>query len=482
MDSMSVKVGVARGIGHHRGVDGFHSVEHGVNYKLLLILRVEAEKRGHALRHGLAGDDNNVLFRHRYALLGRHDDVLVVGEHKNGGCWCAVYGVEYIVSGGVHGLAAGHNAVRAELTEERRHALTRAHRHNAELLLRLGKLLRALKLGLDSLKIVGALRLAPGDKVVVLGAHVLYLGKLQCAVLLRLVERVAGGVGVYVNLERLIVLTDDKAVADAVEIGAEGVKVKLALALAHDEHRVKGKGNLLGAENVKGRLLRHIELGGRVGRHDLTAQRGEHGAENDEIALAARVDNARLFQHGVEVHGVGQRVLAGLDGADEHVFKACPGLCRLNSRAGGEAGDGENGTLGGLHNGLVRRVNARGHGRGEFHAVSSLRALEALGDAAEQKREDNAGVSARAAKQGGGHAVCGLVDGGELALAQFGGGVVESEAHVGAGVPVRHGENVELVNGLYICMERRVRAQYHFFERGGINIFFQICLPPELIR
>ena len=61
---------------------------------------------------------------------------------------------------------------------------------------------------------------------------------------------------------------------------------------------------------------------------------------------------------------------------------------------------------------------------------------------------------------------------------QLVGGVVEREAHIRAGVAVRHRENVQLVYLLYICVERRVRAQYHLFERGGVDIIFQVKVPP----
>ena len=49
-----------------------------------------------------------------------------------------------------------------------------------------------------------------------------------------------------VDLERLVVLADDQAVPDAVEVGPEGLQVHVGVVLADDEHRVKGKGDLLG--------------------------------------------------------------------------------------------------------------------------------------------------------------------------------------------------------------------------------------------
>ena len=315
-----------------------------------------------------------------------------------------------------------------------------------------------------------------------LRAHVLYLGKLQHAVLLRLVQRVAGGVGVHVHLERLVVLADDKAVADAVEVGPVCREIDVGILLAHDEHRVEGEGDILRVENVKGAALGRVYLALLRRGDDLPAQRGEHGADDDHIAHAARVHDAGLLEHGVLIYRVGKRVLAGLYGAHEHVFKACPGLGGLDRGGGGQTRHREDGALGRLHDGLVRRVHAVGHSPGKFDGPGGLRALEALGDAAEEKRQNDAGIAARAAQQGGGDAVRRLVHGDEAALAQLSRRVAESQAHVRAGVAVGNGEHVEFVYLLYIRPERRVRTQYHLFERGGINIIFQLKVPPELIR
>ena len=72
---------------------------------------------------------------------------------------------------------------------------------------------------------------------------------------------------------------------------------------------------------------------------------------------------------------------------------------RLRRRLRREAGDGEYGALGGLHDRLVRRVHPVVECAGKLHRAYGLHALEALGNAAEQKRQYYAGVAARAAQQ-----------------------------------------------------------------------------------
>ena len=74
-----------------------------------------------------------------------------------------------------------------------------------------------------------------GGKLLRLRAHVLDLGKLERAVLLRFAQRFAGNVGVDVDLEGLVVFADDERIADAVQKSAE--RLDAAPALADDEDR-----------------------------------------------------------------------------------------------------------------------------------------------------------------------------------------------------------------------------------------------------
>ena len=309
-----------------------------------------------------------------------------------------------------------------------------------------------------------------------LGAHVLYLCKLQRTVLLRLVERVAGDVGMDVNLEGLVILADDQRVAYAVEVGAQRVEIDVGVVLADDVHRVEREGDVLGVEHLERGLFLDLSLRlcGAHGSRDLAAQGGEHRLEYRHKAHAARVHNSGLLQHGVEVHGVLQRLFARSDRALERAFKACARVRGLYGCGGGKAGNGEYGALRGLHNCLVCRVHAVGQRAGEFRRACGLDALEAAGYPAEQQRQDNAGVAARAAQQRGCDAGGRGVDCVEALFPQLGGGAVHGKAHVGAGIAVGDGENVKIVDYLNIVAERGVRAEHHFLERRSVNIFSQV--------
>ena len=58
-------------------------------------------------------------------------------------------------------------------------------------------------------------------------------------------------------------------------------------------------------------------------------------------------------------------------------------------------------------------------------------------------------------------------------------GLIHSQRHIGAGIPVGHGENVEVVYRLNIGMERCVGAEYHLFEGSGVYIISQLNVPPH---
>ena len=314
-----------------------------------------------------------------------------------------------------------------------------------------------------------------------LGAHVLDLRKLQRAEILRLVEGVAGDVGVDMDLKGLIVLADNKAVAYAREILAQRLKVNVGIMLAHDKDRIEREGDILRVEHIESTalLLGLDDLVHVLGSGDLTAVGGEHRAEDVHIALTAGVNDSGFLEHRVLVHGLGQSVVTGLDGAVKAAFKARAGVRRFDGGSCRHARDGKDGALGGLHNGLIGCVDAVLHRTGELLCAGGIEPFEALGDAPEEQGEDNAGVAARAAEQRGSHAVRRRGYRIEFFLLKLRRGLIHSQRHIGTGIPVGHRENVEVVYRLNIGMERCVGAEYHLFEGSGVYIISQLNVPPH---
>ena len=116
----------------------------------------------------------------------------------------------------------------------------------------------------------------------------------------------------------------------------------------------------------------------------------------------SRVHDAGLLEHGVHIYGLAQRLLALCDGLLNDVLHAVFLGAGRHRAIRGEAGDGEDRALGRLHHRVVGSAHALLHGGGKGAAVRSDAALEALGHSAEEQRENDAGVAARAAQQSAG--------------------------------------------------------------------------------
>ena len=167
---------------------------------------------------------------------------------------------------------------------------------------------------LDGVQIISALGGLAGGQRVGLRAHILDLRQLQCAVFLGFRQGRAGNVGMDMDLEGLVILADDQTVANAAEISPQGHEVDVLPGLAHHIHGVEGEGDLLLRHGVEvglflmlGRLLLIFGDG-------LAAELCQHTLQDQQVALAACVYHAGLFQYRVHVRGLGQRVIALLDG------------------------------------------------------------------------------------------------------------------------------------------------------------------------
>ena len=156
-------------------------------------------------------------------------------------------------------MSALNDAVGTEIAEHTGKTFSRADGDKAEGLFgRCGCGLcgvTCFELLLDGVQIVGRARLAPFCQIVVLHAHVFDLCQLQRAVFLGLGKRLPGNVRVDVDLECLVVLADDKAVADGVEIHAQRLEIDGLVLLADDIDRIVGERNILSCKVGKVRLL-----------------------------------------------------------------------------------------------------------------------------------------------------------------------------------------------------------------------------------
>ena len=186
--------------------------------------------------------------------LGLNDDHLFVWD-RGMHCWAAIMmflllGSTNTVSAGVALITWSRSSVEGFIvcppdtipsTPRSRNTASRpcsgANRHKAVTLLvgghlRLSGPVLTLQFRLIFAQIVGALGLSVRRQGLLLGAHILDLGQLQRAVLLGLGQGVPGNVGMDMDLEGLVVLSDDQAVPNSVQEGPAGSDPHLPSACA----------------------------------------------------------------------------------------------------------------------------------------------------------------------------------------------------------------------------------------------------------
>ena len=157
-------------------------------------------------------------------------------------------------------------------------------------------------------------------------------------------------------------------------------------------------------------------------RRLVAAQRRDHAREDHRQAVAAGVHDARVAQDRQQLRAALDRRLAGVERVLEHVgehlvlrrvvdavLQARLGHVRdLTRRAGGHlAHDREDRALGGVAHRAVGAVGGARHRGGDQHGVDQLARPrdELLGGAADQLRQDHAGVAARAEQRRAGDGV-----------------------------------------------------------------------------
>ena len=283
--------------------------------------------------------------------------------------------------------------------------------------------------------------------------HILDLEVGQVAVLDGLAQNLTGVGGVNVQVDDIVILNADHAVAvgfcKGAHLGGAGT-----LVLVDKELGAVAVGNVLHLHQVVGEHALTGIFSGQLclvggslaaGNHVLAVEHLAHALKDDHDALTACVHNAGLLQHGQQVGGILQCLLTG---SQHHVPQGGHiGGIAGGSFLGSNACNGQNGALGGLHHGLVSALNTLLQGSHDIGNVSLFFSLQSLGKAAEQQTGDNAGVAARTAQHGRSSSLGSFAHGAAVVQSfQLTHGSAHGHAHVGAGVAIGHGENVQLVH------------------------------------
>jgi hypothetical protein len=268
-----------------------------------------------------------------------------------------------------------------------------------------------------------------------------------------------GRVGVHVHLEVWVLAHEQLAITHRGEKRERGVAV---------EGLVVGMEEELVAVAVLRALPVVVELDGNLGRDGGLGISGVHGGlevrdlaglaldrvheslEEGGKAKGTGIDNAVLLEDGQELGCAGNGLVGLDDQCVEHLGGRDVGLLELVGTGGHVTQDGEDGSLDGLAHSLegnLHRAAERVCDVGGRGVVLILGVAEPLGEAAQNLGGNDTGVAACAHERAMGDRLGDVLDGGvlreRLHLLDDG---PKGERHVGTGVAVGNGEDVELVD------------------------------------
>ena len=243
---------------------------------------------------------------------------------------------------------------------------------------------------------------------------------------------------------------------------------------------------------TKGRIAGRasgIKRGGEILDNGAAAERGGHEVlKEDGKAKGAGVDHAVLLQNGQQIGRAGD----GLVGLDDDGIKRVLGrellLLALVGLGRDIAQDREDRALDGLADSLEGNLDGTTEGEGNVGGRNRLVGRDkALGHATKNLRGNNAGVAAGAHQGAMGD---GAGDGLHVGVGGKSGELLghrgERERHVGAGVTVGHGEDVELIDLLGLVgngsrSDRKTGAN-GLCNHGYLNLRFRMLVQTALER
>lgn len=178
----------------------------------------------------------------------------------------------------------------------------------------------------------------------------------------------------------------------------------------------------------------------------------QHTFQNVHQPLPTGINHTRLLEDSQLVG-----VRSGLFAPFQHALQQKAQVAALFGGVGGFAGafanDGEDGAFDRLHDAAVGGVGGGLEGVGQIGGVERFFALEAFGQPAPYLAEDDAGVAARAHERTVGQLFGDLTHVLFFAVLHTAVSRLHRQQHVGAGVAVGYGEDVEGINVLVILLQ-----------------------------
>ena len=205
----------------------------------------------------------------------------------------------------------------------------------------------------------------------------------------------------HMNLDDLIIFNYNNTVADRLQISAQLCTVNGRIILMYHILRTVSEIDFFvilcnSRIEVDLRFCRRSLRFLCFRRRFCAFERIQHSAQNDAESLAAGIHDICLFQSGQHFGGLLQNGIRLI----QHSLPESDGiqilLCKFLRFVGSHAGYCENCTLRRLHDGFICTLDANCQRVGEICILGSCHSAQSLGKTAEQKRGDDAGVSASA--------------------------------------------------------------------------------------
>lgn len=336
-----------------------------------------------------------------------------------------------------------------------------------------------------------------GGTVVGLHLHVVDKDLIDLTKLQHVLEHQVGGVGVHVNLVIGVSTHEQLAVAHGAQELKAFVLIKRGIGLKEELVAVTKLRALpvvvgLDLNAVEGRVAGRasgVKHGGEILDNGAATKRGGNEVlQEDSKAKGAGVDHAVLLQNRQQVGRTGDGLIGLDDDSVERVLGRELLLLALVGLGRNIAQDRENRALDGLADGLEGDLDGAAERVGDVGGRDRLIGRdEALGHAAQDLRGDDAGVTA-STHQGavGDGAGDGLHVGIGRKSRELLGHRGECERHVGTGVAVGYGEDVELVDLLGLVgnssrSDRKTGAN-GLCNHGYLNLRFRMLVQTALER
>ena len=336
-----------------------------------------------------------------------------------------------------------------------------------------------------------------GGTVVGLHLHVVDKDLIDLTELQHVLEHQVGSVGVHMDLVVGIGAHEKLAVAHGTQELKALVLVKRGVGLKQELVAVAELRALpivvgLDLNATKGRVAGRdsgIKRGGEILDNGAAAKCCSHKVlKEDGEAKGAGVDHAVLLQNGQQVGRAGDGLVRLDDDSIERILGRELLLLALIGLGRDIAQDREDRALDGLADSLEGDLDGATEGEGNVGGRNGLIGRDkALGHAAQNLRGDDAGVTAGAHKGAVGDGAC---DGLHVGIGGKGGKLFghrgERERHIGAGIAIGYGEDVELIDLLGLVgngsrSDRKTGAN-GLCNHGYLNLRFRMLVQTALER